>query len=113
MPQTTHATADRTQTHGYLYAFACVVVAGTSVTVGKLGVQGTDPITFAFWIFRLAAPIATAATAIVLVGTVPRVNEWIGGLLILGGCALVVWGANRQSTRNGRSETPSNLQSAI
>lgn len=40
-------------------------------------------------------PIVTALVALAVLGTVPEAYEWMGGLLVMTGCALVVWGAAR------------------
>jgi hypothetical protein len=45
-------------------------------------------------------PIVTAATAMIVIGTIPKVLEWVGGLLILAGCALLVCGYAHGARRN-------------
>lgn len=40
-------------------------------------------------------PIFVALVAFTFLGTIPGIRDWIGGLLILAGCSVMIWGQNR------------------
>ena len=52
-------------------------------------------------------PVGVAAAAVILFGTLPSLREWIGGLLIIAGCLMLVgfhaWSNNARRDQRYRS----------